>query len=178
MTIKFNKENNMTHPLVDQLRFTRSEWIRGLEGVSERDGARHFGPMNCISWTVGHLAWHEQRTFLQRPQNTILFPELNEVFAYGAPMSTPSLKEMIQTWQTVTKAADPYLDSLTTESLLIDLLLNGESVGQTRGSALRRITYHYWYHIGEIQATRQLLGHQGLPEYVGDIEIEAPYRPE
>src|SRR5258706_8278919 len=101
----------MTHPLVDQFRFTRSEWLRGLEGVTEEDGAHHFGPMNSIGWTVGHLAWHEQRTFLQRPQNIILFPQLNEVFAVGAPMSTPSFKEMLMTWQTVTKAADSYLDS-------------------------------------------------------------------
>ena len=168
----------MTHPLVDQFRFTRSEWLHGLEGVSEEDGACHFGPMNSISWTVGHLAWHEQRTFLHRPQNIILFPQLNELFAYGAPMNTPSLKEMREIWHTVTKSADPYLDTLTTETLLTDLLLNGEPVGQSRGSALRRITYHYWYHIGEIQAIRQMLNHAGLPEYVGDIETEAPYRPE
>ncbi len=168
----------MTHPLIDQIRFTRSEWLRGLNGITEDEGSRHFGVMNCISWTVGHLAWHEQRTFLQRPQNIILFPQLNELFAYGAPMNTPSLHEMMETWHMVTKAADPYLDTLTTEGLLTDLLLNGEPVGQSRGSALRRITYHYWYHIGEIQAIRQMLGHTNLPEYVGDIEIEAPYRPE
>lgn len=41
-----------------------------------------------------------------------------------------------------------------------------------------RFTYHYWFHIGEIQAIRQMLGQANLPEYVGDIEIEAPYRPE
>ena len=168
----------MSHPLVDQFRFTRNEWLRGLEGVSEEDGVCHFGPMNCISWTVGHLAWHEQRTFLQRPQSIILFPHLNELFAYGVPMSTPSLKEMLEIWHEVTKAADPYLDTLTTELLLTDLLLEGKAVGQSRGSALRRITYHYWYHIGEIQAIRQMLGHHGLPEYVGNIELEAPYRPE
>ena len=168
----------MPHPLVDQFRFTRSEWLRGLEGVSEEDGACHFGPMNCISWTVGHLAWHEQRTWLTRSQNKILFPKLNELFAYGADMNTPSLKEMLETWQTVTQAADPFLDTLTSETLQNELLLNGEPVGQTLGSALRRVTYHYWYHIGEIQAIRQMLGHKDLPEYVGDIEIEAPYRPE
>jgi hypothetical protein len=168
----------MPHPLVDQFRFTRSEWLRGLEGVSEEDGACHFGPMNCISWTVGHLAWHEQRTWLTRPQNRILFPKLNELFAYGAATNTPSFKEMLEIWDTVTQAAGPFLDTLTTETLQNDLLLNGESVGQTLGSALRRVTYHYWYHIGEIQAIRQMLGHEDLPEYVGDIEIEAPYRPE
>ena len=168
----------MPHPLVDQFRFTRSEWLRGLEGLSEADGACHFGPMNCISWTVGHLAWHEQRSWLTRAQNILLFPQLNELFAYGAAMCTPSLREMLETWHTVTRAADPFLDTLTTQSLQNDLLLNGEAVGQTIGSALRRVTYHYWYHIGEIQAIRQMIGHQNLPEYVGDIETEAPYRPE
>ena len=93
-------------------------------------------------------------------------------------MTTPSLKEMLETWHEITRAADPYLNTLTTEILLTDLLLNGEPVGQSRGSALRRITYHYWYHIGEIQAIRQMLGHQNLPEYVGNIETEAPYRTE
>ena len=168
----------MPHPLVEQFRFTRSEWLRGLEGISEDDGARHFGPMNCIGWTVGHLAWHEQRTWLERSQGVVLFPELNVVFKYGAPMSTPSFAEMLATWRTVAKEADPYLDTLTTESFLGDLKLRGKSVGQSVGSAMRRITYHYWYHIGEIQAIRQMLGHANLPEYVGDIEKEAPYRAE
>lgn len=168
----------MTHPLVDQFRFTRSELLRGLIGVNEQDAARHFGPMNCISWIVGHLAWHEQRSYLQRPQGIILFPELNTTFAFGAPMSTPSLKAMLDTWHSVTQAADPYLDSLTTAKLQENLLLEGRPVGQTIGSVLRRITYHYWYHTGEILAIRQMLGHTDLPEYVGDIEGMAPYRPE
>ncbi len=168
----------MTHPLVDQFRFTRREWLRGLDGVTEEEGARRFAAMNCISWTVGHLAWHEQRTFLQRPQGRVIFPQLNELFAYGAPANTPSLKEMKEIWQIVSETADPFLDTLTIEALQADLLLHGESIGQSLGSALRRITYHYWYHIGEIQAIRQMLGHTNLPEYVGDIETEAPYRPE
>ncbi len=168
----------MAHPLIDQFHFTRSEWLRGLEGIPEEDGARHFGPMNCISWTVGHLAWHEQRSWLQFAQGQLLFPALNVTYAYGAPMSTPSLKETMQIWHTVTQAADPFLDALTTETLQNDLLREGKSVGQTIGSALRRMTYHYWYHIGEIQAIRQMLGHKNLPEYVGDIEKQAPYRPE
>ena len=168
----------MTHPLVDQFRFTRREWLRGLEGVSEEDAVVHFGPMNCISWTVGHLAWHEQRYWLERAQDKIVFPELNELYAYRAPMSSPSLKKMLAYWHEVTQLADPFLDSLTTEMLLADLPHKRRSVGQSLGSGLRRITYHYWYHIGEIQAIRQMLGQAGLPEYVGDIETEASYRPE
>ncbi len=168
----------MIHPLVEQFRFTRSEWLRGLQGISEEDGARHFGQMNCIGWTVGHLAWHEQRYWLERAQGKILFPELNATYAYGAPMSTPSFRAALEIWQAVTAASDTFLDGLTTERLQTGLTLEGKSVGQTFGSALRRITYHYWYHTGEIQAIRQMLGHKDLAEYVGDIEIEAPYRPE
>jgi hypothetical protein len=168
----------MPHPLVDQLRFTRREWHRGLEGVSEAEGARHFGPMNSIGWIVGHMAWQEQRYWLLRSQGLVPFPHLNELFAYQAPMSTPSLREMLDIWRRVTQAADPFLDGLTTEGLQVELLLDGQPVGQSVGSALRRNTYHYWFHNGEIQAVRQMLGHTGLPEYVGDIEIEAPYRPE
>lgn len=168
----------MPHPLVDQIRFTRREWLRGLQGLSEEDAARHFGTMNCISWIVGHLAWHEQRSWLQRAQGRIPFPKLNELFAYGAPMSTPALGEMRAMWEAVTKTADGFLDDLTTDSLQSELLLNGQPVGQTVGSVLQRVTYHYWYHIGEIQAIRQMLHNKDLPEYVGDIDSEAPYRPE
>lgn len=168
----------MPHPLVDQLRFTRSEWLRGLDGVSEEDGAQHFGPMNCMSWLVGHLAWHEQRYWLHRAQGIVLFPQLNELYAFGAPMSTPSLAESLGMWRQVTTAADPFLDTLTTELLQTELLANGQPVGQTIGSGMRRMTYHYWYHLGEIQAIRQLLGHTNLPSYVGEIEALAPYRPE
>lgn len=168
----------MPHPLVDQLRFTRSEWLRGLEGISDEDGSRHFGPMNCIGWVVGHLAWQEQRYFLHRAQGKLIFPELNTAYAYGAPMSTPALSDTLRVWNEVIQASAPYLDGLTTASLQEELLLEGKAVGQSIGSAMRRMTYHYWYHIGEIQAIRQMLGHPGLPEYVGDIETLAPYRPE
>ena len=168
----------MAHPLIDQFRFTRSEWLRGLENISDEDGARHFGPMNCISWNVGHLAWHEQRSWLQFAQGRLIFPELNTIYAYGAPMSTPSLKKTLGIWHQVTTAVDPFLDTLTSATLQNDLLREGKSVGQSLGSAMRRITYHYWYHLGEIQAIRQMLGHKGLPDYVGRLEAQAPYRPE
>ena len=134
--------------------------------------------MNCISWTVGHLAWQEQRYWLKYGMGKVLYPKVDELFANGAPISTPSLKEMFDVWQAITKAADPFLDTLTTEGLLADLLRDGKSIGQSVGSAMRRTTYHYWYHIGEIQAIRQMLGHKDLPQYVGEIEELAPYRAE
>lgn len=167
----------MAHPLVDQLRFTRSEWLRGLKGVTEADAARHFGSMNCISWIVGHLAWQEQGYWLFRGQDRVPFPELHEQFHTGVSMSTPEYQESMQLWHRVTQMADGYLDGLSAESMTEELLFNGRAIGQSNGSALLRMTYHYWYHIGEIQAIRQMLGHQDLPEFVGDLEEAAPYEP-
>ena len=168
----------MPHPLVEQFRFTRREFLRGLAGVSEDDATRHFAAMNCISWIVGHMAWHEQRYWLELAQGLLPYPQLNTVYAYGAPASTPALAEMLAVWHSVTAQADPFLGTLTTAALQQELLRNGKALGQSLGSALRRITYHYWFHTGEIQAIRQMLGQTNLPEYVGDIETEAPYLPE
>lgn len=168
----------MPHPLVAQLRFTRSEFQRGLTGLAAADACKRIVPMNCISWNVGHLAWHEQRYFLTFAQGQILLPELNEQFAYGAPASTPALDEMQQAWQTVTRAADLWLDALTTSGL--QQLFSSPSGDWTTsfGNLVQRVIYHYWYHTGENMAIRQMLGHTDLVDFVGNVDDEAPYRPD
>jgi hypothetical protein len=168
----------MTHPHVSQLRFTRNEFRRGLESLAEAEAAQRFLPMNSISWNVGHLAWQEQRYFLFYAQSQMLFPEVDKLFAYGAPASTPSLVEMLSAWQAITQAVDPWLDALTTEKLLQHVVRHGKTTEYIFGSLLQRLIYHYWYHNGENLAIRQMLGHVNLPEFVGDIDSEAPYMPE
>lgn len=168
----------MTHPLVLQLRFARSEFRRGLAGVTDDDARQRLMPMNCVAWNVGHLAWQEQRYWLYRGQGYLLLPEINERFAYGAAASTPALSEMWAAWEAITRAADPWLDTLLTEALQRPSAIEGRSDTLRFGSLLQRTIYHYWYHAGENMAIRQLLGHRDLPEFVGDIDNEAPYLPE
>ena len=165
----------MPHPLVDQLRFTRAEWLRALKGVPEADGTRRIQPMNSIGWIVGHLAWHEQRYWLTRLAGETPVPVLNELVASGGPPTTPPLRDMLRAWKMITKAADPHLDRLATADLVGRL--PGSPARQV-GNAIRRVTYHYWFHIGEILAIRQLLDHPRRPEFVGNIDDRAPYRPE
>jgi hypothetical protein len=165
----------MVHPLVEQLRFTRSEWRRGLEGVTQNEAARRFEPMNSIAWTVGHLAWHEQLYWWQCAQGQILVAEVEQCGS-GQPPCDPSLDAMWAAWETITTAADAYLDTLTTD--MLDGRFVGFTSGPTIGTNLRRLTYHYWYHLGEALAIRQMLGHTNLPQFVGDINNQAPYRPE
>jgi uncharacterized damage-inducible protein DinB len=168
----------MTHPLVSQLRFTRSEFLRAVKGVGDDDARKRILPMNCISWNIGHLAWQEQRYFLHFGQGKMLLREIDRSFANGAPASTPPLEEVLSAWHAITAAADPWLDTLTSAKLQKQPIINGKPVARIYGNLLQRVIYHYWYHIGENLAIRQQLGHSRLPQFVGAIDSKAPYRPE
>ena len=170
----------MPHPLVDQLRFTRSEFRRAIAGISEMDAQRRFMPMNCISWSVGHMASQEQRYWLYRLQGRLLLPEVHKLFNYGAPACTPTLAEAWEGLDAIIEEVDPWLDQLTSQRLAEPhtITVDGEPFILTTGNLLQRVIYHYWYHTGENMAIRQMLGHGDLPEFVGNIDDEAPYRSE
>lgn len=166
------------HPLVDQLRFTRSEFMRTIRGVDEADARRRIQPMNCISWNVGHLAWQEQQYFLTYGQDERPYPDVAREFETGAPASTPPLDRVLDAWRAITAAADPWLDGLTRVDLERRALSGGRPIQRTYGNLLQRVIYHYWYHAGENMAIRQQLGHKHLPQFVGGIDSRAPYRPD
>ena len=165
------------HPLVAQLRFARSEFQRCFEGVEEAEARQRLQPMNCLSWIVGHLANQEQRYWLIFAQGQMLYPDLHNLVGFGKPASTPPLDDMWGAWQGITQAADPYLDTLTSQTLLTYLRRDGKPLPENTGTLLMRNIYHYFYHIGEAAAIRQMLGHKNLPDYIGDME-EVQYRPE
>ena len=167
----------MPHPLVLQLRFTRSEFKRACK-VSEADAKKRVLPMNSISWTIGHLAWQEQRYFIYFPTGKLLIQDVQDNYAFGAPHSTPSAKKMWLAWNRITKAADKWLDTLTTEILRQFVLHEGKKTRWMYGNLLQRVIYHYWYHIGENMAVRKRLGDSGFRYFIGDIDREAPYTPE
>jgi uncharacterized damage-inducible protein DinB len=165
------------HLLVSQLRFTRSEFVRCLEGVSEEDAIRRIMPMNCISWMVGHLANQEHRYWVILAQQKEVVTGLYELVGYGKPASTPPLKEMWAAWHKVTAEADKYLSTLTPGIMQLYMMRDGKPVDESIGTLLMRNIYHYWYHTGEASAVRQMLGHVKVPEFVGDMSAAA-YKPE
>jgi uncharacterized damage-inducible protein DinB len=167
---------DMPHPLVDQLRFTRSEFLRGLRGVSEEDAGRRLEPMNSISWNVGHLAWQEQQYFLTWPSNQRPRPDIARDFYSGAPASTPRLDVVLDAWREITEAADSWLETLADDILERRVVSRGAEIRRRHGDLLQRVIYHYWFHNGENQAIRQALGHPRLPQFVGSIDTKAPFR--
>ncbi len=167
----------MSHLLVAQLRFARSELVRCLDGISAEDAVKRIGPMNCISWIVGHLAFQEMTYWVETAQKQSMAPGLNDLVGWGRPASTPPLAAMWATWREVTVAADRYLDTLTPEIMLTHFERQGKPMVENVGTRLLRNIDHYWFHTGEAHAIRQMLGHANLPDFVGDISVAA-YRPE
>ena len=165
------------HPLVTQLRFTRSEFVRCLKDVSPDDGIKRIMPMNCLSWIVGHLANQEQAYWVMLARDRTLVSGLNDLVGFGKPASTPPLDEMWAAWHKIIQAADLYLDSLNTTTLQQYFIYNGKPRQESIGTMLQRNIYHYWDHAGEAHAIRDMLGHHDLPQFVGEMS-QALYQPE
>lgn len=169
----------MPHPLVLQLRFTRREFKRALRNVPGDDGLSRVGRLNSLGWSVGHLAWQEQKYFLYWGSGSMPFPDIDKTFRSGAPGSTPDLQEMLARWAEITALADPWLDTLTARELAAPYTKGGTTQGgRLVGNLLQRVIYHYWYHLGENMAVRKLMGHDGLGQFVGNIDDEAPFVPD
>ena len=166
----------MAHPLVDQLRFTRREFLRCLDGLNLPDAYIRHGQLNCISWIIGHLAAHENQVFVFLAQGKVVQPDLRKVCAPGCPPSAPKLDDMWAAWREITANADIYLDTLTAEKLVDHFEWKGEPLEESIGDMLQRVIYHYWFHLGEVHAIRQALGHRNLPQFVAPL-TDAPFRP-
>lgn len=166
----------MAHKLVEQLRNARREWLRGLEGVNGEEACRRFEPLNSIGWMIGHLAGFEQRIWVEAAQGKIM-AEAVQACGFGKPASTPPLDEMLAAAAEIADAADEFLETLTEADMGSYLTIDGKPLWECNGDMLMRQTWHYWYHLGECQSVRQLLGHTNLPAYVGDIDEAARYTP-
>jgi hypothetical protein len=77
--------------------------------------------------------------------------------------------------QGLTPVPEPYLDSL--DGAALSRRWKRKSSRETPGTKLHRTTYHYWFHLSESQAVRQMLGHTKLHDFVGRFG-KNQYRPE
>ncbi|NQU97532.1 MAG: DinB family protein [Chloroflexi bacterium] len=153
------------HTLVAMQQLTRKEFLRALKGVPDGDARRRVGPMNCISWTVGHMASQEHAYFVAGPRGSRMDEE-HLAFATGRPASQPPLEDALALWHSTCDAADVWLCAATEEDMLQVFDSPGlRRLGENAGTLLVRNIFHYWSHIGEISAIRQVLGHRA-PEFV------------
>jgi len=153
------------HPLVQMQHVTRKEFLRGLQGLADEDARKRIESMNCISWIVGHLAWQEHLLFVAWPQGKEIEPQYRP-YGFGAPPAQPPLEEVMELWHATCDAADAWLHVADEESMQqLFTARDAVTAGENAGTLIVRNIFHYWCHIGEISAVRQMLGHRP-PQFV------------
>lgn len=162
----------MAHLLVEQFRFAKQEWLRGHKNIPAEDALKRLGHANSIGWAVGHLAEFDQLVWVERVLGEPV-TKATKKFGFRRAASTPDLAETMDAWHAIQEKADEVLDSLTDADLAESPTLWGKPSGEPVSMWLLRMMWHYWYHLGEMQAVRQMLGHEALPQYVGSIPPEA-----
>lgn len=167
----------MVHPLVSQLRFTRAEWQRAFANLSPEDAIKQIGSTNCLSWMIGHLAFHEHIVWGVMGQGLEIAEDASR-FQGGKAATTPPLDEVWAIWQRITVESDVYLNQLTQADMQERLQWEGVPERDDIGTMIFHNVYHYWYHLGESQMVRQMLGHTNLTEFVTAMTGEYAYRPE
>ena len=138
----------------DLARVAVSEFRRGLEGLTAEEAATRLPKadgttMNAIAWSVQHIAQHWSNA---------------RWAATGAPGSVPPAPSdgTPPSWQD----ALAYLDSATSDLSWIEETSDEQfaaipsfSQRESTGTFLGRAIFHTWFHTGEINAVRQMLGH-------------------
>ena len=154
--------------LFDMARFALSEFERGLEGLTDEEARTRLDKpdgtqMNAISWIVCHIAGH----WLNRPDHL-------QRYAFRSDDPTPPpLAEALQLVAEA-KASQERIGVATPELLASKpAYLGGESVG----TAIMRATLHTWFHTGEINAIRQMVGHGEIP-FVGQMIGSLEWQPD
>ncbi|MBI3457985.1 MAG: DinB family protein [Candidatus Rokubacteria bacterium] len=172
---------------IELARFALLEFERGLEGLTDNEArARLTKPdgtqMNAISWVIGHVAQHwlgVRGLATGEPRTSGL-----RRFASGSADPTPPpLAETLTLLQDAKASIDWIANAdeallATSHGEILKSRLNPVLVSlglheENLGTALVRAILHTWFHTGEINAIRQMLGHPEIffvGRLVGNLE--------
>jgi hypothetical protein len=151
------------HTLVDMLDIARKEFSRNLKGLTDEDARKRIEPMNCISWIIAHVANQHYTIYIAWAQGK----ERDEKYlpyGFGSPASQPPLEEAMILWNDACRDADVWLKTATEEDMrALPVAASPES--ENMGALTVRCIFHTWFHLGEINSIRQILGHKP-PQFV------------
>lgn len=159
----------MTYRPIEIARFALTEFERGLEGLSDEDARKRLAKadgseLNAIAWTVAHIAGH----WLNRPER------LRRYGPGSRNTEAPPLEDALTLLAEAKGFTESWLPEATEEFLASRPEgLRGESVG----TGVMRAALHTWFHAGEINAVRQMLGHSEI-SFVGPMVGELEWRQE
>lgn len=154
---------------VELARFALSEFERGLDRLTDEEARTRLvkadgSQMNAISWTVGHIAWQwctlAARVTLEQP------PASTRPFRFGSDDPTPpALADALRLLHDA-KAANDWIasaDDVRLSTVREEWVQRGiaspVTANESVGTYMMRVVLHTWFHTGEINAMRQMLGH-------------------
>lgn len=156
------------YPPLALARFALSEFERGLVGLSDdeariRIGKANGAEMNAVSWIVGHIAQHwlsiaASATGERRPGGLRPFS--------SGPTADPTPPPLADALALLAGAAASVDWIAGADDGRLSSRQGSNPDADTLGTTVMRAALHTWYHLGEIAAVRQMMGHAEIP-FVG-----------
>jgi hypothetical protein len=159
----------------DLSRFALSEFVRGLDGLSDGDARLRLtkadgGQTNAISWTAAHIGRHWLATAALAGGDAVA-PELARYASGSTDPAPPPLAEALAVLEDA-QASLVWVEKA--DAALMALQPGG--TGDSIGTRLMRVTLHTWFHTGEINMIRQILSHAEIP-FIGPMAGKLEWRP-
>lgn len=162
------------HQPVDLARFAFFEFERGLDDLSDEEARTRLtkadgSQMNAISWIVAHVA----RQWFMLAERAVVQPRSSDLepFRTGSDDPTPPPLALVRKALHDAKAANAWIAGA--DDALMSTVREGitaRTADESVGTYLMRDVLHTWFHTGEINAIRQILGHPEIA-FVGPLMI-------
>ena len=121
--------------IIDQYKITNNQVLNYIDDITDEESKRIFEPLNCISWTLGHLARYNNLTFAARSRGVEIPNEFKD-FENGAPHSQKDLSYVKGLWIKTLKDTEKFLDGLN-ENDLVKILDNDSNAGDNLGTVIK-----------------------------------------
>ena len=150
---------------VELASFALSEFRQGLADLTDEEARTRMPKadgtsMNAISWIVGHIALHWLG--LTGDVKGVPLGKGLDAFTYRSNDPTPPPLDK------VLRSLGDAESSIEWIARVDDKLMFGGAAPENTGTQVMRAALHTWFHIGEINAIRQMLGHPEI-EFVGHM---------
>ena len=158
-----------------------SDIDRVVEGLTEDEAQKQWDGGSSFAWTFGHVSsqvdsWINVRFLGRDPDPLLSQPD----FAYGGSGAARDWHTIRAAAIEVRKPARRFLLACTSDDLDRTVpYVGGHSAFRRHGLNLRmallQIANHHMFHIGEIAAKRERLGHEigDFPGAIVDVELDA-----
>ena len=161
----------------DIARFALLEFERGLDSLTDEEARTRVGKadgtsMNAIAWIVGHIACHWLG--LEGRAKPAQIASMMQQFRSGSP-ADPTPPPLIDVLKLLDDAKHS-IDWVTrADDTMMSVVPQGSRNGENIGTMVMRAALHTWFHSGEINAIRQMLGHSEI-RFVGPMAGNLEWR--